>query len=53
MMCRERALSDPRRKEFWLGKAEAHAERALEEIAFQFRKDNRDTSERVEVNPGN
>ena len=53
MMCRERALSDPRRKEFWLGKAEAYAEQALEEIAFQFKKDNRDTSERVEVNPEN
>ena len=40
MMCRERALSDPERAEFWLAKAEEWGQRALDEIAFQFRESN-------------
>jgi hypothetical protein len=38
LMCRERALSDPERSEFWLAKAEEWGQRALDEIAFQFRE---------------
>ena len=37
MMCRERALSDFERRDFWLAKAEEWAQRALDEIAFHFR----------------
>ena len=40
MMCRERALSDPERTEFWLAKAEEWAQRALDQIAFLFRESN-------------
>ena len=38
MMCRERALSDIERRDLWLAKAEEWAQRALDEIAFQFRE---------------
>jgi hypothetical protein len=40
MMCRERALVDPERSEFWLAKAEEWGQRALDEIALQFRESN-------------
>ena len=33
MLCRERALTDPERKEFWLSQADEWAQRALNEIA--------------------
>ena len=33
MLCRERALTEPERKEFWLGQADEWAQRALNEIA--------------------
>ena len=36
LICRERALSDTDRRAFWLAKAEEWAQRALDEIAFQF-----------------
>ena len=38
LMCRERALSDPGHKDFWLTKAEECAQRAVDEIAFHFRE---------------
>ena len=38
MMCRERALMDTERSEFWLAKAEEWGQRALDEIALQFRE---------------
>ena len=38
MMCRERALSDFERRDFWLAKAEEWAQRAHDEIAFHFRE---------------
>ena len=37
MMCRERALLDSERRDFWLAKAEEWGQRALDEIAFHFR----------------
>jgi hypothetical protein len=40
MMCRERALLDSERREFWLAKAEEWGQRALDEIAFHFRESN-------------
>ena len=40
LMCRERALSDPERRAFWLAKAEEWEQRALDEIAFHFRECN-------------
>jgi hypothetical protein len=40
LMCRERALSEPERSELWLAKAEEWGQRALDEIAFQFRESN-------------
>jgi hypothetical protein len=40
MMCRERALLDSERREFWLAKAEDWGQRALDEIAFHFRESN-------------
>ena len=40
MMCRERALLDSERRDFWLAKAEEWAQRALDEIAFHFRECN-------------
>jgi len=33
MLCRERALTEPERKEFWLAEADEWAQRALNEIA--------------------
>jgi hypothetical protein len=36
LLCRERALVDSERSEFWLAKAEEWGQRALDEIAFQF-----------------
>lgn len=41
MMYRERALLDKDRKEFWLAKADEWAQRAVDEIALQFRECNR------------
>ena len=38
MMYRERALLDTDRKEFWLAKADEWAQRAVDEIALQFRE---------------
>jgi hypothetical protein len=38
LICRERALSDADRRSFWIAKAEEWAQRALDEIAFQFRE---------------
>ena len=38
LMCRERALLESERGEFWLAKAEEWEKRALNEIAFQCRK---------------
>jgi hypothetical protein len=40
MMCRERALSDLARRDFWLAQAEGLEQRALDEIAFHFRESN-------------
>ena len=40
MMYRERALLDTERKEFWLAKADEWAQRAVDEIALQFRESN-------------
>ena len=40
MMCRERALQDSERRDFWLAKAEEWGQRALDEIAFHFRECN-------------
>jgi hypothetical protein len=40
LICRERALSDPERRELWLAKAEEWGRRALDEIVFQFRECN-------------
>jgi hypothetical protein len=38
LICRERALSDTNRKDFWLAKADEWAQRALDEIALHFRE---------------
>jgi hypothetical protein len=40
LMCRERALVDSERSEFWLAKAEEWGQRALDEIALNFGADN-------------
>jgi hypothetical protein len=40
LICRERALSDPEHRESWLAKAEEWAQRALDEIVFQFREND-------------
>jgi hypothetical protein len=40
MMYRERALLDTDRREFWLAKADEWAQRAVDEIALQFRQSN-------------
>jgi hypothetical protein len=40
MLCRERALFDTERREFWSAKAEEWEQRALDEIAFHFRECN-------------
>jgi hypothetical protein len=39
-MCRERAVLESERREFWLAKAEEWGQRALDEIAFHFRESN-------------
>ena len=44
-ICRERALLDSERKNFWLAKAEEWEQRALEEIAFHFKECNRDSAD--------
>jgi len=51
MMCRERALSDPERAEFWLAKAEEWGQRALDEIVFQFREGNGASFTGAAINP--
>ena len=33
MLCREQALTEPERREFWLAKADEWAQRAIDEIA--------------------
>jgi hypothetical protein len=38
MMCRERALLDTDRSDYWLAKAGEWARRAVDEIAIQFRE---------------
>jgi len=38
MMCRERALLETDRSDYWLAKAGEWARRAVDEIAFQFRE---------------
>jgi hypothetical protein len=40
MMCRERALQESERRDFWLAKAEEWGQRALDEIALHFRESN-------------
>ena len=40
LMCRERALLESERREFWLAKAEEWGQRALDEIAFHFGEGN-------------
>ncbi len=44
-MCRERALLDSERRNFWLAQAEEWEQRALDEIAFHFRECNLDRAE--------
>ena len=44
-ICRERALLDSERKNFWLAKAEEWEQRALEEIAFHFKECNGDSAD--------
>jgi hypothetical protein len=39
LICRERALSDPDRRVFWLMRADEWAQRALDEITFQLVED--------------
>jgi hypothetical protein len=39
-VCRERALWDFERRNFWLARAEEWEQRALDEIAFHFRECN-------------
>jgi hypothetical protein len=41
MLCRERALTEPERKEFWLAQADEWAQRALNEIASDLQAQNR------------
>jgi hypothetical protein len=50
LICRERALSDPDRRAFWLMRAEEWAQRALDEIALQFSGD-RFTDTESEIRP--
>ena len=40
MMCRERALLDLDRRDFWLAQADEWAQLAVDEIARQFRESN-------------
>jgi hypothetical protein len=40
LMCRERALMDSERSEFWLAKAEECGQRALDEIALHLGADD-------------
>ena len=42
-ICRERAMLDCERKNFWLAQAEEWEQRALDEIAFHFRECNHDS----------
>jgi hypothetical protein len=49
MIYRERALSDPERREFWLAKAEDCARSALNEIVFHFRESSPANSSIVEA----
>ena len=48
MMCRERALLDTDRRDFWLAKADEWARRAIDEIAMQFRESRAARSDGVE-----
>ena len=38
LLCRERALLDRDRREFWLAKADEWSQRAVKEIALQFKE---------------
>ena len=40
LLCRERALLDGDRREFWLAKADEWSQRAVDEIALHFRETN-------------
>jgi hypothetical protein len=40
LLCQERALLDPERRDFWLARAEEWGQRALGEIAFQIKESN-------------
>ena len=44
-ICRERALLDSERKNFWLAKAEEWEQRALVESAFHFKECNGDSAD--------
>ena len=44
-ICRERAILDSERKNFWLARAQEWEQRALEEIAFHFKECNRDSAD--------
>jgi hypothetical protein len=44
-VCRERALLDSERRNFWLAKAEEWEQRALDEIAFHFRECNLESAD--------
>jgi hypothetical protein len=44
-VCRERALLDSERRNFWLAKAEEWEQRALDEIAFHFRECNPESAD--------
>jgi hypothetical protein len=45
LACRERALRDSERRNFWLARAEEWEQRALDEIAFHFRECNLDSAD--------
>ena len=42
LLCREQALLDRDRREFWLAKADEWSQRAVDEIALQFKQNRRD-----------
>jgi len=48
-MCRERALLDADRRDFWLAEADEWARRAVDEIAFQLRASSGKSSISVDV----
>ena len=48
-MCRERALLDSERRNFWLAQAEEWEQRALDEIAFHFKECNESSNSQTAV----